>query len=381
MAALPRFTLPLPAADFLRDHWQRKPLVARSAATGLDQLDPDTLAGLSLEEGVESRLIQGAGNGPWSLRHGPFSEQDFQTLPERDWTLLVQSVDHCLTDVSLLLDCFDFLPGWRIEDIMVSYAVRGGSVGPHFDQYDVFLIQASGHRRWQIGPVCDADTPRLPHDSLKLLADMPVQEEHLLGPGDVLYLPPGVAHHGVAEDDDCVTWSVGFRAPRLADLLARITDEALADTPDRLFSDAGRTLPGSPGLLSEADATALAEQALSLISPALAQRALAQLLSEPRHPGLDFEVDSGHIRAAAPGAVLVRHGSTRLVADAEGLWLNGEHWPLPDETKPLGTYLASRRLYSADALYPLLNTNGRTLINEWIEQGYFVALHEPFDGQ
>src|SRR5690606_21392773 len=273
---------------------------------------------------------------------------------ERDWTLLVQSVDHCLTDVSLLLDSFDFLPGWRLEDIMISYAVRGGSVGAHVDQYDVFLIQASGQRRWQIGPVCDADTQRLPHDSLKLLADMPVLEEHLLGPGDVLYLPPGVAHHGVAEDDDCVTWSVGFRAPRLADLLARVTDEALADTPDALFSDAGRPLPAVPGQLTEDDATDLARQALGLITPALTRRALAHLLSEPRHPGLGFEVDSGHIRAAAPEAVLVRHGSTRLVADADGLWLNGEHWPLPDETKPLGTYLASRRLYSADTLYPLL---------------------------
>lgn len=381
MTDLPHFTLPLPAEAFLRDYWQQKPLLARGAAGGLTRPDPDTLAGLALEECVESRIIEGAGSGPWSVRHGPFSEADFQALPEQDWTLLVQSVDHCLTDVSLLLDSFTFLPGWRLEDVMISYAVRGGSVGPHFDQYDVFLIQASGQRRWKIGPHCDEQTALQPHDSLKLLADMPVLEEHLLGPGDVLYIPPGVAHYGVAEDDDCVTWSVGFRAPHLGEVLARITDEALADMPEQLFQDIGRTVTSEPGRLAETDAERLCEQALALITSKVTQQAIGQLLSEPRVSALDFEVDSGHIRGAAPHASLVRHGSTRLVMDATGLWINGEHWPLSLETMPLGTYLASRRLYSAATLHPLLDTNGRALLHEWIEQGYFVALREPFDGQ
>ena len=382
MSTLPRFTLPLPAADFLRGYWQRKPLLARASATGLAIPDPDTLAGLALEEGVESRLIMGAQDSPWTLRHGPFDEDDFRTLPEQNWTLLVQSVDYCLTEVSLLLDSFDFLPPWRLEDIMISYAVRGGSVGPHFDQYDVFLIQASGQRRWQLGPVCDADTPLQPHDSLRLLADMPVQEEHLLGPGDVLYIPPGVAHWGIAEDDDCVTWSVGFRAPRRADLLARLTDECLADMPETLFTDPGRDLPQDAAGLSDADVQALTEQALSLLTPERTRRALMQLLSEPRQgnqngpdfAGLDFEVDTGHIRAAAPHATLVRRGSTRLLADASGLWLNGEHVPLPDDSRGLGTYLASRRLYDAPSLAQHAGEAGMELLNEWIEQGFFVSL-------
>ncbi|MCH8542979.1 MAG: cupin domain-containing protein [Alcanivorax sp.] len=375
---LPRFRLPISAAEFLRDYWQRQPLLAPASASGLDVPDPNVLAGLALEESVESRIILGAGEAnsetPWAVRHGPFTEADLQALPDRNWTLLVQSVDHCLTEVSLMLDSFDFLPGWRLEDIMISYAVTGGSVGPHFDQYDVFLIQAAGHRRWQLGPHCDATTPLQPHDTLRLLADMPVTSEHLLGPGDVLYVPPGVAHWGVAEDDDCVTWSVGFRAPRRADLLARITDEVLAEVPEALFTDAGRGLPEAPGTLSPADAQTLTQQALALITPARAECALAQLLSEPRHNGLDFEVDTGHIRAAAPAASLVRHGSTRLLADSTGLWINGEHHALPEDLQGLGTYLASRRLYEQDALKEHAGSTGLELLNEWIEQGFFVSL-------
>ncbi|MBZ2187807.1 cupin domain-containing protein [Alcanivorax sp. JB21] len=378
---LPRFRLPIPAAEFLRDYWQRQPLLAPASATGLDVPDPNVLAGLALEDSVESRIILGSSSAgaasqetPWSVRHGPFSEADLQTLPDKDWTLLVQSVDYCLTEVSLMLDSFDFLPGWRLEDIMISYAVTGGSVGPHFDQYDVFLIQAAGHRRWKLGPHCDAATPLQPHESLRLLADMPVTSEHLLGPGDVLYVPPGVAHWGVAEDDDCVTWSVGFRAPRHADLLARITDEVLSEVPDTLFTDAGRGLPDAPGTLSATDAQALTQQALGLITPTRAECALAQLLSEPRHNGLDFEVDTGHIRAAAPGASLVRHGSTRLLADSTGLWINGEHHSLPADAQALGTYLASRRLYEQSALMEHAGSTGLELLNEWIEQGFFVSL-------
>ena len=152
---LPTFTLPLTPAAFLRDYWQKKPLFMPGAASGLDEPDADTLAGLALEENVEARIIRGTAGSNWELKQGPFEETVFAEVGERDWTLLVQSVDHYLTDVSLLLDSFAFLPNWRLEDIMMSYAAKGGSVGPHFDRYDVFLIQAAGSRRWQIGDVCD----------------------------------------------------------------------------------------------------------------------------------------------------------------------------------------------------------------------------------
>src|SRR5690606_11456768 len=208
---LPTFRLPLPAERFLSEYWQKKPLLMRQVASGLAHPDANTLAGLALEDEVESRLISGHDLGPWNLQNGPFQERDFDLMPKENWTLLVQSVDCFLTEVSLLLDYFDFLPAWRLEDIMISYAAKGGSVGPHFDQYDVFLVQASGSRRWQIGQRCDGSTLLLPHDDLKLLADFQVQEELVLEAGDVLYLPPDLAHWGIAESDDCITWSVGLR--------------------------------------------------------------------------------------------------------------------------------------------------------------------------
>ena len=376
MTAIPEFRLPLPATEFLQQYWQKKPLLMRQAATGLAHPDPDTLAGLALEDCVESRLILGAGEGPWTLRHGPFAEQDFNTLPGRDWTLLVQSVDHFMTEVSLLLDSFDFLPGWRMEDIMLSYAVRGGSVGPHYDRYDVFLIQARGQRRWQLGPHCDEHSPRLPHDELRLLADMPVQDEFVLGPGDVLYLPPGVSHWGIAEDDDCVTWSVGFRAPAPADLLARLADTAIERADQSLYSDPKRQPPARRERLERDDLHDLQRQALALVDEHVCREALAALLSEPRQPaGLDFEVDCGHIAAASPDTVLVRHGATRLLLDDQGqAWINGTARALNDHERPLAALLARQRRYTEMELQPLLNDQSERLMEEWIDAGFFTVI-------
>lgn len=374
---LPSFHLPLPAADFLSRYWQKRPLLMRGAAAGLDHPDPSMLAGLSLEEQVESRLITGSGQGPWNLQHGPFTEQDFQVLPRENWTLLVQSVDHFLTEVSLLLDHFDFLPGWRLEDIMISYAARGGSVGPHFDRYDVFLIQARGRRRWQIGGQCGPDTPLQPHDQLRLLAAMPVEEEYVLEPGDVLYLPPGVGHWGIAEDSECVTWSVGFRAPAPTDVLDRLADTLQEHAAGLdLYTDPRRQPPADVSLLSSADLDDLVRQTLETLTPNLRRQALAALLSEPRQPaGLDFEIDCEHIAAAAPQAVLVRHGAARLLLDDTGdVWLNGDRWRLSDESRPLARLLAARRLYTDDDLEPLMTEEGQDLLDEWTDAGYFQWL-------
>ena len=373
----PRFDLPLDPADFLARFWQKAPLFMPACATGLAHPDPDTLAGLALEEGVESRLISGSGAGPWNSQHGPFSPDDFASMPRSNWTLLVQSVDHFLTEVSLLLDDFRFLPAWRLEDIMISYAARGGSVGPHFDRYDVFLIQARGQRHWQLGPMCDESTPLMPHDSLRLLQDMPVESEHLASPGDVLYLPPGIAHYGIAQDDDCVTWSVGFRAPSPLEVLERLVD-AVAETDEQhgLFRDPQRQPPADPALLGRRDQQALVKQGLAAITEDQQRMALGGLLSEPRQPnGLDFEVDCGHIAAALPGAVLVRHGATRLILDDLGdAWLNGECWPLDEDSRPLVSLLASKRYYEAAELAAFDQPGQIDLVNEWVDSGFFVWL-------
>lgn len=153
----------LTAREFLRDYWQKKPLLVRQAIPDFESpISPDELAGLALEEEVESRLVIEHGERPWELQRGPFNEDSFQDLPERDWTLLVQAVDQFVPEVAELLEDFKFLPKWRIDDLMISFAAPGGGVGPHFDNYDVFLLQAHGHRRWQIGQMCDADSPLLP---------------------------------------------------------------------------------------------------------------------------------------------------------------------------------------------------------------------------
>jgi 50S ribosomal protein L16 3-hydroxylase len=204
----------LTARQFLRDYWHKRPLLVRNAVPGFTGLlSPDDLMDLACREGVESRLVRQAGG--WSLGHGPFKYTDFKKLPKRDWTLLVQSLDHHLGNGAALLEKFSFIPRARLDDLMVSYAVPGGGVGPHFDSYDVFLLQGMGHRRWRISAQANLDLVEgLP---LKILSRFEPEAEYVLGPGDMLYLPPKYAHDGVAEDD-CMTYSIGFRAPSFQEL-------------------------------------------------------------------------------------------------------------------------------------------------------------------
>lgn len=209
--------------EFLTQHWQKKPLLVRDALPNLSSpISPEELAGLACEEGVEARLVLQTRKAPgWKLRHGPFAHKDFTKLPRNRWTLLVQDVDKYLPTIEALLEPFRFIPNWRIDDLMISYATDGGSVGPHVDAYDVFLLQAEGMRRWDIDPAshADADTPGL---ELKQVKGFRAEESWLLRPGDMLYLPPGVAHHGVALGD-CMTFSIGFRTPSQSEMLADFT--------------------------------------------------------------------------------------------------------------------------------------------------------------
>lgn len=376
-AVIPSFTLPLPASNFLRDYWQQKPLVMRQAAVGVNLVDGDTLAGLALEEEVESRLINGAGKGPWELRHGPFEEDEFGQLPDTNWTLLVQSVDHYLTEVSLLLDSFDFLPAWRTEDIMISYAAKGGSVGPHFDQYDVFLVQAAGQRRWQIGQLCDGTTALLPHDALKLVADFQMQEEFVLDAGDVLYLPPGVAHWGTAESDDCITWSVGFRSPDLYQLLDWLLAESEENRTPQLFADAGRS--EAARAIGQSDINALLAQANSALTQLPLASLLTRWLSLPRQETLELlDVDADALLALKPDAVLARHGGTRLLLEDDAgsrAWINGEEFVIAEAAQPLAQCLARKRIFTQAELTASLDTDAaRELLGQWIDAGYFYQL-------
>ncbi len=221
---------------FLRDYWQQQPLmIANALADVTSPLSPQELAGLALEAEVESRLVECNGD-TWTLRHGPFEEDDFLSLPETDWTLLVQGVNLWVPQVQQLLNRFAFLPAWRLDDIMVSYATPGGGVGPHFDQYDVFLLQVEGQRRWQIGEPSNSQTPLREDSPLRQIANFSPQQEWLLEPGDMLYLPPGVSHWGVAQTE-CLTYSIGFRSPSIADMLGDLAVELITQGYDEHYRD------------------------------------------------------------------------------------------------------------------------------------------------
>jgi len=238
---------------FLREYWQKKPLLIRSAWTSWSNpLEPDELAGLACESGVESRLIVQSAAG-WGMEQGPLAESRFGKLGAKPWTLLVQAVDHHVPAVAALLEPFRFIPNWRMDDVMVSYAVDQGGVGPHFDQYDVFLVQGLGRRRWQIGDFCDETTELLPHDDLRLLARLDPVEDWILEPGDILYVPPRLAHNGIAVGDDCMTYSVGFRAPSREELIANWSECVLdgLDADDR-YTDRALSAQENPGEISAA---------------------------------------------------------------------------------------------------------------------------------
>ncbi len=241
----------LSLSEFFENYWQKKTVVIKGAFPRWQNiLTPDELAGLAMEDEVESRIVLAEDGGkPWQLRAGPFNESDFNDLPAGDWSLLVQAVDHWVPEATALLDQFRFLPNWRLDDLMVSYAPDGASVGPHFDYYDVFLVQGLGCRRWQIGQHCDADSERVEGSPLNILKNFETQEVFVLEPGDILYVPPRVAHWGIAEGD-CMTYSVGFRAPSHAEILDDYVAEVCSTLSEQLrYQDRTLSHTASPGAI------------------------------------------------------------------------------------------------------------------------------------
>lgn len=369
----------LTAREFLRDYWQKKPLLVRQAMPDFESpISPDELAGLALEEEVESRLVIEHGERPRELQRGPFNEDTFQDLPERDWTLLVQAVDQFVPEVAELLEDFKFLPKWRIDDLMISFAAPGGGVGPHFDNYDVFLLQAHGHRRWQIGQMCDADSPLLPHADLKILAEFEPTDEWVLEPGDMLYLPPCLAHNGIAEDD-CMTYSVGFRAPSAAEVLTHFTDFLGQFLPDEeRYSDADIQPSEDPNQIQR-DAL---ERLKALLNEHMSDERLlmtwfGQFMTEPKYPelvaGIEIE-EEDFLGALEDGAILIRNPSARMAWSEVGedlvLFASGQSRLVSARLREL-----LKLICSADALHVenlgawLADDEGRTLLWELVKQG------------
>lgn len=330
-------------ATFLRDHWQQKPLLIRSPwDSWSNPIEPDELAGLACEPLVESRIITRRDHA-WELEHGPVPETRFAAGERDPWTLLVQSVDHHLPEVAALIEPFRFVPDWRIDDVMVSYAVDGGGVGAHFDHYDVFLVQGLGRRRWEVGALCDDDTPLLPHDGLRLLAEFEATDEWILEPGDILYVPPRFAHRGTAVGNDCMTYSVGFRAPSRAELIEAWADDIAADLSDTdRYTDAGLAQQDNPGEIS-ADAL---DRLQGMIAEALQDRSrfarwFGQYNTAPKNPEIDWGPDdpaeaSEIAQALADGHILVRNPASRFAFTRDGassalLFVDGHCFAVSDE--------------------------------------------------
>lgn len=211
-----------------------------------DLISPQELAGLACEEIVESRLITEISSGRWQLQHGPFVETDFTNLPDKHWTILVQAVDHWIEEIAALRSLFEFIPRWRIDDVMVSYATDAGGVGPHFDYYDVFLLQGSGQRLWQVGDKVAPDTKLDIQDGVGILPTFSAEHEFILNPGDALYIPPQYAHWGRSIGES-TCYSIGFRAPAMSDMLEGFSDMLIARSlPSVRFTDSAPVLPEHP---------------------------------------------------------------------------------------------------------------------------------------
>ncbi|MDH5181277.1 MAG: cupin domain-containing protein [Gammaproteobacteria bacterium] len=266
-----------PLSTFLAEYWQQKPLLIRSAIKHyVSPISADEMAGLACEEEVESRIIlERDGDHPWQCLHGPFAESVFAELPATHWTLLLQSLNLHIPAFADLLERFRFIPNWRVDDVMVSYAAPGGSVGPHTDNYDVFLLQAQGKRRWEISTRAVADEDFIPDLGLKVLTSFEAEQGWVLEAGDMLYLPPGVIHHGVAVDDvdsgDCITVSIGFRAPSLTELAGALLDEVLAQDSISLASDQGERFYQDPQLPLQENPGEITQQALAKIKQMVLQ--------------------------------------------------------------------------------------------------------------
>ncbi len=233
------------AVNFLRQYWQKEPVLLTGLISNFrDVITAEELAGLACEEFIESRLVTEFATGDWRLRNGPFVESDITGLPDTNWTLLVHAVDQWIDEVADIKRLFNFIPDWRIEDIMISYATPGGGVGPHFDYYDVFLLQGLGQRRWQVGSRCAADSSLQAGTSLSILRDFESIQEFQLKEGDALYVPPRFPHWGVAETES-LCYSIGFRAPSCAEMIEGFSDFLIKDSDSALRYEDSNLSPAS----------------------------------------------------------------------------------------------------------------------------------------
>ena len=376
------------AQTFLDEYWQKKPLLIRAALTDFETpLDANELAGMAMEEDVESRIVIEHGKTPWETFQGPFDESTFETLPEKEWTLLVQAVDHWVPEIQELKEQFQFLPSWRLDDVMISYATEGGSVGPHYDQYDVFLVQASGKRRWQVLAPEEYQDSAIADISLHILDNFQVNPEMdwELEAGDILYLPPNFAHNGRALDDDCMTYSIGFRAPSIQDALTGIRDKLCEEVnaKDR-FAAPETDKREHIAQITEDDVSYLQAQLSRLISqPDLLANWLGEIMSETKYPEflapLNAEELEDAFQNAIQGSTFIRPGDARICyykSDKEQLnvFCNGERIDVNLDVTAFVQAITDQTEFDFSGLDLSQNSDLESLIKFFIRQQGIIEL-------
>ena len=359
---------------FMRVYWEKKPLLIRAAIPGFTPLlDRAELIDLAAQDDVESRLVVQAKadkQGLWRLKHGPFVRKDYPAFKQPGWTVLVQGVDLHDERVHQLMNQFRFVPDARLDDLMISYATDTGGVGPHYDSYDVFLLQAQGRRHWRIGR--QKDLSLVPDMPVKILANFVAEQEFVLEPGDMLYLPPDWAHDGVAEGD-CMTYSIGFRSPvkgEIArDLLQCLAEQALDDVGCAIYRDPKQPAVTGAGEIPEG-LLQFARDALAaaLKDPLALQRSLGEIMTEPKphvwfHGEQEFE--------EGVGVRLDRR--TRMMYDAKHVYINGESFRAGGADAKRMRKLADERELSAPEVAKLSEA-ARELLMQWGEDGWLYGL-------
>lgn len=374
--------LGMPVEEFLRDYWQKKPLLIKQGFRHFqDPLSADELAGLALEEEVESRLVSCAGQ-QWHLETGPF--EDFSEYGEKDWTLLVQAVDHWHPDSAALLEPFRFMPNWRVDDLMISFSTPGGGVGPHLDQYDVFIIQGEGKRHWRVGLPDSSLQQHCPHPRLLQVTPFTACIDVITEPGDILYIPPGCPHDGISLENS-LNYSVGFRAPAQKDLLTGLADYMIDhDLTGQRFSDPTRQLSTSAGAITDQDL----QQVQALLQQIIANKNLlpqwfGSYITQPKHE-LDLNEPEPHYSEEEiqeyleEGSVLTRLGGLRssYYQSAAGediqLFINGDSFTLPEDEKQTALLLTDQPELSAqDCLHFCATPHRLSFITRLINLGYW----------
>lgn len=379
----------LSTARFLREYWQKKPLLVRGAFPGFqDPIDPDELAGLSCEDGVESRIVREKGGAcPWEVTWGPQAESVFGTLPKRGWTLLVQEVNRWVPEVAMLLEPFGFLPSVRVDDVMISFAAPGGSVGPHVDSYDVFLVQGRGKRRWKYHTRPTKDRRIEPDLELRILQKFEAEADEVLGPGDMLYLPPNFAHHGVAVSS-CLTYSVGFRSPSAGEVWSSFAAASARQKVEakRLLEDPPFAPASNPGAIPEVLLARVRELVRSLdTSDEAIDRWFASFATRLK-PGHELEPPrrapepKRFLRKLERGAMLARSEEARWAFlphanDGLLLYVGGSEIAVPAEACELARVLCAKRRHEGRELSALLkNGASHDLLARLVEMGALCTL-------